>query len=591
MKKNVQSIISVELTNVWSKQLLLLLAGYFFAASLMAQSSGPGPFTLTAPAGSSNWQWYQNGATIGGANATTHDAATTGVYWVQYDETATSCTGFTGATSVVIQQNDPNVQTLVGPTGKVSYQWTKDAGDLAGETNANYVLTPDVTAVGTYTLKYNDGTCDIEYESIAVYLLIVPEICDNGLDDDNDGFIDCSDTECAGTCVPIATCTYTDAPISFTSAGSPPAGFTDEYILTDMSNVVVEVVSTSPFAATTPGDYIIYHLNYETAEGVTGLTVGQPISNITGNCFLVSGGTVVMLCTSVVCNAGTTAPVLSSTAESNTCPATTANLSTITASNTPAGTITLEWHTAANPTDNSTLVPDATMVGAGTYHASFHDTANDCYSPSTSAMVTISDCCMAGSTAPTLDGGVATAFCDAISQDLNAYTTDTPPAGTALTWSTNSDPLITGDHLGTTTVTSAATYYGFFYDSANSCASPILTVTLTLETSPDAGTDGAIAACSIMANGTTTVDLDDQLGGTPEAGAWSITTDPSSGSASIGAGNVVDFDGLADGSYVFTYTVTATIPCTDATASVTVIVNACDGSCIAGSRGVTIPSN
>jgi len=114
-------------------------------------------------------------------------------------------------------------------------------------------------------------------------------------------------------------------------------------------------------------------------------------------------------------------------------------------------------------------------------------------------------------------------------------------------------------------------------DDANDCpATPAGSATITVNTLVDAGENGTDAACNDNTEGTSTVDLDNALLGTPDAGgAWSITTDPS-GSASIGAGNVVDFNGLAVGSYVFTYTVTATAPCTDDTATVTVTVTDCD---------------
>src|SRR5690606_6799093 len=63
------------------------------------------------------------------------------------------------------------------------------------------------------------------------------------------------------------------------------------------------------------------------------------------------------------------------------------------------------------------------------------------------------------------------------------YTNSVPPTGTTLTWSTNSDPSVTADHIGST-VNSAGTYYGFFYDTANNCGSPPLTVVLTVNATP-----------------------------------------------------------------------------------------------------------
>ena len=84
------------------------------------------------------------------------------------------------------------------------------------------------------------------------------------------------------------------------------------------------------------------------------------------------------------CNAGTTAPVLSATTLSNSCPTTTVNLNSL-VSSTPVGAV-LEWYTNAAHTGSPVTMP----VGvAGTYYAFFHDITNACFSPVSSA-VTVS---------------------------------------------------------------------------------------------------------------------------------------------------------------------------------------------------------
>lgn len=267
------------------------------------------------------------------------------------------------------------------------------------------------------------------------------------------------------------------------------------------------------------------------------------------------------------------------------------------------------------------------------------------------------DPCPAGDVAPVLDMSVATVLCDAESQDLDAYTNSVPPAGTKLTWTTNNlDLLDTASHLDDSVVDSdfPGTYYGFFYDTGNNCASPSMEVTLefnssptidstapaeicgpgsvtlgatasggsiswfatptggvsvgtgesyttpvlttttayyveasancstsarvavvaTINETPSAGTATDIGSCSVAAGGPTTLDLDDTLTGA-DAGSWSITTSPSA-SLNIGAGNVVNFEGLANGDYVFTYTTTgAQAPCTNDSVSVTITVSTC----------------
>ena len=111
--------------------------------------------------------------------------------------------------------------------------------------------------------------------------------------------------------------------------------------------------------------------------------------------------------------------------------------------------------------------------------------------------------------------------------------------------------------------------------TANGCTSEREVVSATVNILPNAGTPTNTAACNIAANGPTTVDLDDQLSGA-DPGNWAITTDPSGGSVNIDAENVVDFNGLVAGDYVFTYTTTgAQPPCTDQSVEVTVTVTDC----------------
>ena len=262
--------------------------------------------------------------------------------------------------------------------------------------------------------------------------------------------------------------------------------------------------------------------------------------------------------------------------------------------------------------------------------------------------------CPAGNTAPDLDPTVDTIFCDSINQDLNDYVS-TIPSGLSLVWSRVSDPFNVAGRITNTVVTTAATYFGFFYDATNDCYSPAARLELELNFSPDisvvdpdpicgggtveldvtvseeasirwydsetstiilsegatytpnvnvttvfyveatandctsarvpvtvtvfdqpsAGTPTDIGSCSDPAGGPTTLDLDDTLSGA-DAGTWAITTDPSGGTLVIGANNIVDFEGLADGDYVFTYTTTgAEAPCTNESVSVTVSVIPC----------------
>ncbi|SIQ24830.1 Calx-beta domain-containing protein [Maribacter ulvicola] len=94
--------------------------------------------------------------------------------------------------------------------------------------------------------------------------------------------------------------------------------------------------------------------------------------------------------------------------------------------------------------------------------------------------------------APVLDASVSTVYCvetagDDFSANLFDFTSSTAPAGTVLTWSRVSNPLNTNSHL---TVAEAedvdlpASYYGFFYDEANDCASGTIEVQIVRNVLP-----------------------------------------------------------------------------------------------------------
>lgn len=86
---------------------------------------------------------------------------------------------------------------------------------------------------------------------------------------------------------------------------------------------------------------------------------------------------------------------------------------------------------------------------------------------------------------------------------------------------------------------------------------------ITVESGPDAGTNGAVTFCDTDAPS----DLINELGGTPDAGgAWT---------PAMASGTGV-FDPSSDTPGTYTYTVTSTNSCPDATAEVDVTVNTCN---------------
>ncbi len=228
---------------------------------------------------------------------------------------------------------------------------------------------------------------------------------------------------------------------------------------------------------------------------------------------------------------------------------------------------------------DETVIVSMANLGSTTLPVTITDTAT----------ITINndDTCAAGTTAPVVDGSVITTFCDTFVQDLDAYTMSVPPAGSDLRWSTNPDTSVLADYLPTSTVSTAGTYFGFFYDALNDCASPTFTVSLVQNSTPSAGTTTNISACSDSNDGDSVVDLDDQLTGA-DAGTWSLTDSPGGASITINASNIVNFNGQPEGSYEFTYTTSgAAAPCVNQMSTLTVTVIDCSIPCDAGT---TAPS-
>ncbi|MER3318898.1 MAG: gliding motility-associated C-terminal domain-containing protein, partial [Allomuricauda sp.] len=249
-------------------------------------------------------------------------------------------------------------------------------------------------------------------------------------------------------------------------------------------------------------------------------------------------------------------------------------------------TLTFTGNAGEVQTFDVTPIEDALIEGNETLTVSMENLGSTTFNVDISDEATITinndDNCRAGTTAPTLNGGVGTAFCDAFNQNLNDYILDTPPTDTNIRWNTSTDLTDSGTYLVSNVVNAPGTYYGFFYDSLNDCFSDYVTVTLTQNFTPTTGIASNLGTCSDSGNGDTLVDLDDSLMGA-DSGTWVLTTAPVGASIAINASNIVDFDGQPQGDYIFTYTTNiATGICDDQSVDITVTVNDCSGPCDAG---------
>ncbi|REE24246.1 gliding motility-associated-like protein [Winogradskyella pacifica] len=101
----------------------------------------------------------------------------------------------------------------------------------------------------------------------------------------------------------------------------------------------------------------------------------------------------------------------------------------------------------------------------------------------------------------------------------------------------------------------------YTYTINNSCGTSSATVDVSFSNTNDAGTDGSIALCSTD----TSIDLFNNLGGTPDVGGtWSPTLASSTGI----------FDPSIDAAGLYTYTISSVSPaCPDATATVEVSIS------------------
>jgi hypothetical protein len=145
----------------------------------------------------------------------------------------------------------------------------------------NYLTTSGVTGLTVgQNIATVAGTCYQLSAPLLFQVCQVPEICNNRIDDDGDGLIDCEDVvDC-----PSCGCDNTTGNITFTNTGQATTGFTQVYVLTDSTGKILNSSSTLTFTGLSSGRYRVYAINYETTSGITGLTVGQSINGITGSC-------------------------------------------------------------------------------------------------------------------------------------------------------------------------------------------------------------------------------------------------------------------------------------------------------------------
>jgi Bacterial Ig domain len=262
------------------------------------------------------------------------------------------------------------------------------------------------------------------------------------------------------------------------------------------------------------------------------------------------------------CAAGNTAPALTGTTVTNSCPITTTNLSALTATNKPAGTV-LTWHTAATPTLLNKVV-DSTAVATGvTYYAAFFDPAFECFTSVSTAVTATTTVCCAVATVGGTSAAAVSAFCGATNSGTITLSGQT---GAVLKWQTSIDA---GGSW--TDIVSMATSYNF---------------TNALDAQQYRAVLNSGSGCTDQNSSATTITVNP----VPSAPTASVTAQPSCGSATgtitvtapTGVGMTYSIDGT-------TYTNTNGIFAGVASGAYSITAKS-SGGCVSPATSVTVNS-
>lgn len=265
------------------------------------------------------------------------------------------------------------------------------------------------------------------------------------------------------------------------------------------------------------------------------------------------------------CEAGNSAPALNDGVQTVFCDNIDVSLNDFAPNDGPNGTV-LRWATVNDkPTENFVPANRVDNPLPGTYYGFYYDAANDCTSP----LLTLS---LVQNETPEITGTTDNSRCGPGTLPLSA-TANLDATIRWFTTATGGSPVQTGSNFTTPNISRTTSY--FVEATANGCTSARTEVVATLVPQPSAGAPQNTSSCNDARFGATILDLDATFSGTADEGAWSFTSGPSA--ISLNAQNVVDFQGSANGEYVFTFTTTgAQAPCENAAAEVSIAVSSCD---------------
>lgn len=224
------------------------------------------------------------------------------------------------------------------------------------------------------------------------------------------------------------------------------------------------------------------------------------------------------------------------------------------------------WYIGTDNTGSSTSNPvNLSALSVGTHNFTYDvDAIGSCDDSLVTVSITINPLPVTGTPLPTV-------FCenDLVANsplDLYSRLTGEDAGGTWIDDDTSN--ALTGSSVDLTLLTTGFHNFTYSITDANGCSSSS-TVTVQVEDAPESGT--AIAPLELCLSEITvgkTIDLFDLLTGEDQTGTWN--DDDASGNLSE---NILTVDGLAAGTYNFTYDVNAIGFCDDVNITVSVIIN------------------
>jgi hypothetical protein len=301
-------------------------------------------------------------------------------------------------------------------------------------------------------------------------------------------------------------------------------------------------------------------------------------------------------------------PVLSTTAVTSSCPATSVSLAGVTASNQPTST-TLTWHSSATATAGN-RISNITTLTSGTYYAAFYD--GSCFTKTSPFVVLIVPCANPDAGIAITVGTSGTVVGNVAANDLvngqaatlgtggNATVAQvgTYPTGVTLNATTGSLSVAAGTAPGSYTVT----YQLCDKLSPVNCTTAIATFTVStsVTAAPDAGTVSAGTGGTAVTNVAANDVINGQsatLGTGGNATVAQVGTYPTGITLNAATGSLSVAQGTAPGSYTVTYQLCdkLTIPtCTTTTALITVtpsVLATPDAGTVSAGTGGTAVAN